>query len=321
MYDLLKKGERDRLRLFAEGFFGAVDKKVAVPKMHGPVEKGEFAYRPGSPAEKVATHGKKVVVVTDAESGDENLQNMVARLGDCFSDPIEVVNLHEIEIRGGCLGCLQCGVDNVCVYRDADDIRRVYGNLESADVLVMAGKVSGRFLSSRWKLFIDRGFFNNHVPIFTGKQMGYLVSGPLGQVASMREVLKSYAECQRANLAGVVTDECGDSGELDRLLDGLARRLIDSAVKGYVQPPTFRRVAGDKLFRDEIWSRLRMVFRADHHYYRTHGFYDFPKRGIARRVRDAVIGLLFHVPVFRKEFKKRVKTVMVEPFEKILKDS
>ena len=320
MYDLLEEAERDRLRLFAEAFLDAVEKQVPVPRTHRPVEARHFTYRPGTPGPQVATQGKKVVVVTDAESGDQNLRNMVARLEDCLADPIEVINLHQINIRGGCIGCIQCGVDNVCVYRDADDIRRVYGELQGADVLVMAGKVAGRFLSSRWKLFIDRGFFNNHVPIFTGKQMGYLVSGPLGQVSNLREVLRAYAECQRANLAGIVTDECADSPELDRLLDDFARRIIDCAVTGYVQPPTFRRVAGEKLFRDEIWSRLRMVFRADHRYYRAHGFYNFPKRSIATRVRETVIALLLHVPAFRKEFKKRVKKEMIKPFQRVIED-
>lgn len=321
MYDLLKEAERTRLRLFAEGFLDAAEKRVAVPRTHRPVQADDFTYRPGSPDAKLATQGKKIVVVTDAEEGDENLRNMVARLENCFADPIEVINLHEIEIRGGCTGCIQCGLDNVCVYRDVDDVRRVYGTLQRAEILVMAGKVAGRFLSSRWKLFIDRGFFNNHVPIFTGKQMGYLVSGPLGQVSNLRQVLETYAECQRANLAGIVTDECGDSRQLDRLLDGLARRLVDCATSGYVQPPTFRRVAGDKLFRDEIWSNLRTAFRADHRYYRAHGFYNFPKRSIRRRLRDAMLGLLLHIPAFRKEFKKRVKKMMIEPFEKVLDDA
>jgi len=321
MYDLLKQTEQTRLRLFAEGFLDAAEKGVAVPRMHPPVQTHDFIYRPGSPDDKIAAQGKKIVVVTDAQEGNENLRNMVARLENCLTDPIEVINLHHIEIRGGCTGCIQCGLDNVCIYGDADDVRRVYGTMRSADILVMAGRVSGRFLSSRWKLFIDRGFFNNHVPVFTGKQMGYLVSGPLGQVSNLREVLETYAECQRANLAGIVTDECEDSQQLDRLVDALARRLVDCATSGYIRPPTFRRVAGDKLFRDEIWSKLRTAFRADHRYYRTHGFYNFPKRSIRRRFRDAVLGLLLYVPAFRKEFKRRIKKMMIDPFEDIFKDT
>lgn len=37
--------------------------------------------------------------------------------------------------------------------------------------------------------FFDRGFFNNHVPILVGKQVGLLVSGPLMQIANLRQLL------------------------------------------------------------------------------------------------------------------------------------
>ena len=137
---------------------------------------------------------------------------MTARLRDSFEGPVSVVNVHEIRIRGGCMGCIQCGLDNQCVYQEADDIYEVYGKLMAADILVLAGTIRDRYLSSRWKLFFDRGFFNGHVPMFVGKQMGYLVSGPLMQLPNLRQILESYVECQQANLVSTVSDECGNSG-------------------------------------------------------------------------------------------------------------
>ena len=123
----------------------------------------------------------------------------------------------------------------------------------------------------------------NHVPIFAGKQMACLVAGPLGQLATLRQILQGYIETQEANLIGIVTDECASSQELDGLLDSLAGRLIDCAAAGYVQPMTFLGVGGRKLFRDEIWAELRFVFRQDHRYYKSHGLYDFPKRSLKTR--------------------------------------
>jgi len=64
-------------------------------------------------------------------------------------------------------------------------------------------------------------------------------------------------DCQRANLVGIVTDECAESPRLDRLLDCLAARLAASAAAGYQAPDTFLGVAGRKIFRDEIWANLR----------------------------------------------------------------
>ncbi len=158
--------------------------------------------------------------------------------------------------------------------------KETYDRLKAADVVILAGTVRDRYLSSWWKLFFDRGFYMNHLPIFGDKQVVWLVSGPLAQLANLRQILEGYMACQRANLVGIVTDECADSPRLDRLLDCLAARLAGSAAAGYVAPDTFLGVAGRKIFRDEIWANLRMVFQADHCYYRSRGLYDFPRRSL-----------------------------------------
>lgn len=186
MYDLAKKEEQQHLLFFADQFLGAMASSRATTRRFMPFEPNRFLYEPGQPAKTTDTAGKSVVIVTDAESPDSNLAKMVTRLQGGLQGTVPVINLHEIKIRGGCMGCIQCGMDNVCVYRDSDDVYEVYHRLMAADVLVLAGTVRDRYLSSRWKLFLDRGFFNGHVPIFAGKQMGYLISGPLRQLASLR---------------------------------------------------------------------------------------------------------------------------------------
>ena len=65
-------------------------------------------------------------------------------------------------------------------------------------------------------------------------------------------------------------------GELDKLLDDFAGRLIDCAETGYIRPFDFLAIGGRKLFRDEVWSSLRLAFRADHRYYRRTGCMIFP---------------------------------------------
>ena len=320
MYDLLEEKERDRLILFARGFFQAIEEGVVTPRRYRPLEQADFVYEPDQPRNKINTLGKTLVIVTDAQDPASNLAKMTARLRDSFEGPASVINLHEIRIRGGCMGCIQCGLDNQCVYQEADDIHEVYGKLMAADILVLAGTIQDRYLSSRWKLFFDRGFFNGHVPMFVGKQMGYLVSGSLMQLPNLRQILESYVECQQANLVNTVSDECGDSEELDRILDGFAGRLIDCARTGYIRPFDFLAIGGKKLFRDAVWSSLRLAFRADHRYYRAHGLYDFPKRSLKTRIVEGVLTLLLKIPRFRKEFRKRIKEEMVKPLVKLLED-
>lgn len=320
MYDLLQDAERQRVLQFAESLLDAVARRAPTARCYPPLAPSAWEYVPGPPPAPVPAPGRQVLVVTDAASGDVNLQRMVARLGSAFAQPPEVINLQAINIRGGCLGCIQCGLDNQCVYREADDVIPVYRRLMAADVLVLAGTVRDRYLSARWKLFFDRGFFHNHVPMFVGKQLAWLVSGPLGQLPNLRQMLDAYAELQRANLVGIVTDEGSDAPVLDQLLDDLARRLAAAAARGYVAPPTFLGVAGAKLFRDAIWGSLRFVFHADHDYYRRHGLYDFPRRSLKTRVTDVAVRLLVKIPAFRREFLRRIKTEMVKPLEKVVDD-
>lgn len=318
MQDLLVEKERDRLLLFAGDFLHAIEERRATPRRFRPVVHDEFTYEPGEPTNKVATLASNIIIVTDAEDPGGNLAKMTDRLQRCWEGAVPVINLRQIDIRGGCLGCCQCGLDNACVYKDADDVQQVYRKLMAADILILAGSVQDRYLSSRWKTFFDRGFFMNHVPVFAGKQIGYLVSGPLLQLANLRQILEGYVECQRANLAGIVSDECVSSAELDRLLDGFAGRLIDFAAAGYLRPPTFLSVGGRKLFRDEIWARLRFVFRRDHRYYRKNGLYDFPRRSFKTRITDGLFTLLLLIPGFRREFRRRIREEMVKPLQKVV---
>jgi hypothetical protein len=183
----------------------------------------------------------------------------------------------------------------------------------AADVLIQAVVIKDRFLSARRKTFFDRGFFKNHVPILAGKQIGYLVSGPLSQLPNLREVLEAFVEIGQTNLTGVVTDECQNSQELDRLLDAFASRTVECADAGYVRPMTFLGKGGKKVLRDEIWSSIRFAFPMDHQYYKRHGMYDFPKRSLKTRITEAFFGLLLKIPSFRKKFQAKMKEGTIEP--------
>ena len=313
MFDLLREEEQQRLGFFWNTFVCAAEERRPTQRKHAPVRESGFRYTPGPVGNAIPTAGRKIVVLTDAEDGDTNLQNMVRRFCDSLEGPIEVVNLREIEIRGGCLGCIQCSFDNVCVYRDVDGVYEVYRKMMAADVVIQAGVIHDRFLSARWKTFLDRGFFNNHVPILAGKQIGFLVSGPLSQVPHLQEVLEAFADIGQVNLIGIVSDECEESQELDGLLDAYAGHTMECAEARYIGPTTFLGKGGRKVLRDEIWAGMRFVFPRDHQYYKSHGLYDFPKRSMKTRISEFVFGLLLKVPSFRKKFQAKMKEGMIQP--------
>jgi multimeric flavodoxin WrbA len=319
MYDLLREKERERLVHFAETFFQSIETKIPTLRTFQPLTYRKFSYVPGNSQEKIKTD-KKVILLTDGGDPHTNLGRMVEKFRNSFSNGIEVINLHDLDIKGGCLGCIQCGYDYTCAYTGKDEFIEFYNTkLRTADALVFAGAIQDRYLSSRWKLFFDRGFFNTHTPSFTGKQIGLIISGPLSQIPNLRQILEGYVEWQQANLVDFVTDEYGDSPQIDLTLQSLAKRLVSFSEKGYIKPRTFLGVGGMKIFRDDVWGKLRFPFQADHRFYKSHGVYDFPQRDYKTRMTATLLRLLTKIPRIRKEiYEKRMREEMIKPLQKVV---
>jgi len=319
MYDLLKEKERGRLIYFAENFFHSIATKIPTLKTFPPLTLRKFDYTPGDTEDKIKTN-KKVILLTDGSNHQTNLARMIERFKNSFSNGIKVINLHDLDIKGGCLGCLQCGYDYTCTYTGKDEFIEFYNTrLRTADVLIFTGAIQDRYLSSRWKLFFDRSFFNTHTPSFIGKQIGFIISGPLSQVPNLRQILEAYVEFQQANLVDFVTDEYGDSPQIDATLQSFAKRLISFSEKDYVKPRTFLGVGGMKIFRDEVWGKLRFPFQADHRFYGNHGVYDFPQRDYKARMRTTLLRFLTKIPNIRKEiYEKTMREKMIKPLQKVV---
>lgn len=94
-----------------------------------------------------------------------------------------------------------------------------------ADILLFAGTIKDRYLSSRWKLFFDRSFFKGHAPSISGKQIGLIISGPLSQLPNLRQIFEAYFEVQHANIVDIVTDEFGDSSQIDDMIKPFEKLL------------------------------------------------------------------------------------------------
>ncbi len=304
--DLMEKNRRQNLTTFAGNFFEAIDKKYAFPRLFKPLEFSDSVYRPSPPGSKINNKDRKIVVLTDAYDDKTNLGKMINRFTRSFLNEVEVIDLNDIDIKAGCLGCMRCGYDNKCIQKDG--FTDFYNNrVRTADIIIFAGEVKGRYLSSKWKEFYDRAYFWNHTPSLRGKQLGYIISGPLSQNSNLIQILEASSTArQDANHAGIVTDECGDSAELDSQLQSFAERLVSDSEKGYVKPQDFLGVGGQKIFRDDIWGPLRMIWQADHRYYKKHGKYDFPQKDLKFRVFNPIMLALTKIPGFRKKFYRNI---------------
>jgi multimeric flavodoxin WrbA len=320
MYDLMSRKGREKWILFASEFFDGIQNRVPTAKKYSPVLYRPLDYVPSSPGQKVSIQGKRVLILSDLKEPNNHLGRMIERFRNSFAEDVTVISLHQIDIKGGCLGCIQCGYDYQCAYGDQDEYVQFYkDHVNPADILIFAGTIQDRYLSSRWKMFFDRSFFNTHTPSLTGKQVGFILSGPLRQNSNLRQILEAYTEWQQANLVDIVTDEDEESKAIDARLQHLAQQAIHLAEMGYIQPKTFLSVGGMKIFRDDVWGKLRFPFQADHRFYKKHRVYDFPHRNYKARIMNAVLILLTKIPSIRKEiYRKRIKEEMVKPFRKIL---
>lgn len=318
MHDLLDADERERLVKFASLTFEGVEKKIPVQRENAPLVPSSLAYVPEKAQVTVQPGTKKIVILTDDDGSSPNLTAMVHRLTTAFSGNAEVINLHDIDIRGPCLGCCKCAYDNTCVYTDG--FVDFYKNrLVPADILIFAGAVRDRYLSSTWKLFFDRSFFKGHTPGLGEKQIGFVIAGPLGQISSLKEGLVMWADGGRCN-PHFVTDEVSRSGDLDALLDTLAGRLLKGAEAGYSPPHLFYAVGGHKIFRDNIYGGMRFIFQADYRYYREHGMFDFPQADIKTRCMNAIMIPLIRVEAVRKKVYNNMQFHMIEPFAPLFRE-
>jgi multimeric flavodoxin WrbA len=319
MHDLRNPAGQKKTRLFGESFVETIVKGYPTTRRFPPILSSDTKYIPGIPSIKVDAPGKEVTIVHDAKEDQVNLLNMIQRMRLCFAQEVAVYNLHDVKIKAGCLGCLKCGQNYRCAYTGKDDFIDFYNEkVKSANILIFAGTLTDRFLSSRWKMFFDRGFFNCHTPSLVGKQFAFLLSGPLRQNWNLREMLEGYVQWQGSNVVDFVSDEVADSKELDEQLSGLAARLAWNSRLGYIKPKTFLGVGGHKIFRDDIFSSLRFVFQADHRYYKKNGLYDFPQKRVGLRITNVVLGMLFRTPRIRREFDRVVTQKMIEPHQKVV---
>jgi hypothetical protein len=247
---------------------------------------------------------------------------MIGRIKGIFDGDVEEFNLHDVDITAGCQGCMKCGQNYECALEDKDGYVEFYNErIRPADILIFAGTIKDRFLSSRWRMFFDRSFFNCHTPSLIGKQFGFLISGPLSQIDNIREVLEGYVQWQRSNVVDFITDEIRDSALLDAQLSGLAERLVRNSLKGYIKPVTFLGAGARKIFRDDIFSKLRFVFQADHRFYSKNGYYDFPQKKIGLRMVNILLGLLFRIPGIRRRFDQVIRKKMIEPHQKVVESA
>ena len=272
---------------------------VFVPKAITPIEDS---------GEKVGD----VVVLTDCEAGNIQLQRMIDRFRAVLPRKTRVINVREYPFRGGCLGCFNCAITGKCIYKDGFD-EYLRNEIQTAEAIVYAFTIKDHSMGARFKMYDDRNFCNGHRTVTIGMPIGYLVDGPLNKEENLKTVIEARAQVGSNFLAGIATDEQNPDAEIDALVQKLCYALEHK----YVPPQNFYGIGGMKIFRDLIWIMQGMM-RADHKFYKSHGQYDFPQKQWPRMVAMYAVGAMLANPKLKSKMGNKMNEGMIMPYQKAL---
>jgi len=307
MEDLLTEKGRREADSFFDHLCWQIERGFSEPKL--PVMPA-VPLKAVSPAENVPKKDGDVVIVADL-ANDPALAAMIDRFRAVLPRKSRVVNIREVEIRGGCLGCFRCTSDGKCVYTDGfDEFLRT--RIQSAEAVVCAFTVRDHSMGSRFKMYDDRQFCNGHRTVTMGSPVGYLVNGQLSAEENLRTIMEARAQVGSNFLAGIACNEEDPDGQIDRLAAELDYALIHK----HRQPQNFYGVGGMKIFRDLIWQMQGMM-RADHKFFRSHGQYDFPQKKRGKMMAMYLVGLL-NSPKIRDKVGSRMTEGMLAPYRKVV---
>ncbi len=310
MDDLLcEKGQKEA-RDFFEYVQFAVNKNIfeRAPEIREQSPRVSVAVPPADNAEKSGD----IVVLTNCESNDTQLQSMIARFRAVMPRKTRVINIREYAFDGGCLGCFNCAVSGKCIYKDGFD-EFLRGTIQTAQAIVMAFTVKDHSMGASFKLYDDRQFCNGHRTVTMGMPMGYLVSGDYSKEFNLQMIVEGRAQVGNNFLAGVATDEVDPNGEIDALADKLEYALSAK----YVPPQNFYGIGGMKIFRDLIWLMQGMM-KADHKFYKKHGQYDFPQKKRGTMIKMYLVGALLSSPKIKSKMGNAMNEGMMAPYKKVL---
>lgn len=311
MDDLTCEKGRQEAEQFFDYLIWSVSRGIAEP---APEQGTAFIPVPASLPENAGSEkAGDVVILTDCEECNTQLQTMIDRLRIQLPRKTRVINIRQYPFKGGCLGCFNCAVTGKCIYKDGFD-EYLRNEIQTAEAIVYAFTVSDHSMGSRFKMYDDRNFCNGHRTVTIGMPIGYLVSGNLSREENLKTILEARAQVGSNFLAGIATDEL----DPDAAIDALAQKLSYALEHKYLPPQNFYGIGGMKVFRDLIWIMQGMM-RADHKFYKAHGQYDFPQKQWPRMIAMYAVGAMLANPKIKSKMGNAMNEGMIAPYQKALK--
>ncbi len=256
-----------------------------------------------------------VVVVTDATNNDYSLKKMIDRF--CVVSPrnVRVLNLHDFDMKGGCLGCMNCAVTSECVYKDGfSEILRK--SIQQSEAIIYAFTIKDHSMGSLFKMYDDRQFCNGHRSVTMGRPVAYLISGNYSDESNLQLIIEGRGEVGGNFIAGIATDEADTDYNIDKLAENLEYAIENS----FNKPANFLGVGGAKIFRDLVYQ-MRGMMKADHKFYKEHNQYDFPQKHKVMSMAMYLVGAMLGSDKVRAKMGNKMNEGMLMPYKKILEDT
>ncbi len=285
MNDLLNEEGREYLLDFFKATLDIVKNKKLVTKKYYKIKNNSIDYKYNSSIESKGKKESSIVIVYDGKNYSNNLKNMINSLEDKCNYLIHKLDISNIDIRGGCLGCLKCAFSETCVYKD--DFEQVHKEkVIGADIVLYASDITNHWMDVDLKKYLDRTFYNGHRITMAGSATGYILSGPLRQEHNLRDVLEARADVGHLYLLDIVTDEDNNTDDKLSALSEQIDYFMDNRPK---RSRSFWGIAGMKVFRDLVYD-MKYFLVEDHSFYKKNKLYDFPKKHF-------LLSILLYFPV------------------------
>ncbi len=299
--DIYDKEKRKTLIKFTNFLLDGIQNKVLTdtkfPKLNMDVKK----YRPDPVSDIPKTNGKKVVIIQDDESKDTNLSHMVKVFRQSLSLESIVIKLSDIKTSGGCLGCIRCApIGEECIYKD-EMTAFITDQISITDVTIYAGEIKDRYLSSHYKIFLDRHFSEGHRPLSKKTYMGFILSGSVREIPFLQDALRGPLETGGVNYLGIVNDDYEDLKDVTSLLQNFAATLTWTLNNDFDKPRTFLGEGGHRVFRDIVYNNSP-VLEMDHYYYKKYKVYDYPYLNLKQRFMNFMLKLQMITKKSKKSF-------------------
>lgn len=312
MDDLTKeKGQKEAVEFFRYVLWSVENKYSEIPPVLPAFTEPVKATVPSENADQKIGD---IIVVTDAVAEDTDLLGMIERFKAVAKRKVRVLNLNDINIKGGCLGCFNCAVTGECVYKDgfSEILRR---EIQTSQAIVYAFTIKDHSMGPLFKMYDDRQFCNGHRSVTMGSPVGYLVSGNLSRENNLRMILEGRSEVGGNFLAGIACDE----RDTDFNIDKMAENLEFAINNGFNKPANFLGVGGMKIFRDLVYQ-MRGMMRADHKFYKEHNQYDFPQKHKVMSMAMYLVGAMLSSDKIKSKMGNKMNEGMLMPYVKVLND-